>query len=138
ILHGLGQPGLHLRHLAAGSLIKLLGIYYLIPFRGLGITGATLGLTLGYAVSSFLNYRAISRKLTTRPDFLLVFARPLLATICLSWGDPRCYQLLVTNLPVFNEELLIALHLLILIFLYLVIMLVIGGFRAGDLEKIRH
>ena len=134
MLNGLGKPRLALRNLTVGSLLKLSGIYYLVPIPRLQIQGATLAITAGYILTALLNYFSLSQITGYQLQIKQIFLKPLLATGIVYRMQPYLETFIPNYLPGgFKVQTLTLLILNIL--LYLFIMVVLKAITPQDFNK---
>lgn len=138
MLNGLGKPQLALLNLSVGSLLKLIGIFYLTRLPELGIKGAAVSIGLGYVLASILNFIVIGHNIGYGLNLLQCFIKPLLASFCLFLFNQRLellFELLPFQLDFRLETVLI---LLSLILVYLLIMLLSGTITDQDIRRFKQ
>ncbi len=137
MLNGLGKATLALFNLMIGSIIKLIGVYYLTQ-QPVGIYGAALSIGLGYMLSSILNFIAIGYNIGYKLNLTQCFLKPLFSSIVLFLINPYLYEL--NNWLPFRlgQRLEVMVTLVMMVSIYLIIMLVIKGITSEDLARFKN
>jgi len=138
MLNGLGKPQQALLNLSIGSLIKLIGIFYLTQQARLGIQGAAISISLGYILSALLNFLVIGNNIGYRLDIKQCFIKPLFSSLIIYLINPYL-ELIFKYIPYhFNNKLNTLIILTLMIIIYLVIMILTKAITRADLDRFRH
>lgn len=135
IFNGMGRADKPLKNLVIGSIIKVLGVYYLTVIPELGIVGTAYAMSFSNAVSSLLNYIDLRNLTGFRIEVKGFLLRPLFASVCMI--------LVVINIGPFLEMTLDSnkistiISLLICVPVYLTVMTWIGGIKSHDVERFK-
>lgn len=138
LLNGLGKPQLALINLSIGSVIKLTGIYFLTQQPQLRIIGAVLSITMGYILSSLLNFISIGNNIGYQLNLKDAIIKPLFSSGVIFYLSHRMeliFKLIPLKLSYRLENLL---SLILLGIIYLIIMTLIGAIKPEDIERFRN
>jgi len=133
MLNGLGHPGLAVRNLAVGSVIKLILIYFLVQKADINMKGAIIGLATGYILAALLNFISIKKLTKFKYNYLQIFIKPLFASIIIYFIDPYL-NLDYLKLPYTIKVLTI---IFVSIIIYLIIMILITAIKTEDIERFK-
>ncbi|MDI3548636.1 MAG: stage sporulation protein [Halanaerobiales bacterium] len=138
MLNGLGKPQLALLNLSIGSLLKLIGIFFLTRQPELGIQGAAISISLGYMLSALLNFITIGHNIGYGLNVKQCFLKPMFSSSILLIINPYLTKIikLLPYKPGSHLETLIVLFLLIII--YLLIMVLIRAITPEDLDRFKN
>jgi stage V sporulation protein B len=135
ILQGLGQAFRPFRNLLLASFFKIIGIYYLTGLNHLNIKGTAAALVTGYFIMAMLNLSDIRQLTRLKPDWRKILLKPLIALIGMTPTilfskqyllDYTCSEPAATTGALFAG-----------IFCYIVLLLLTGGVRIHDLQRLR-
>lgn len=135
MLNGLGHPGLSVRNLAIGSLLKLGAIYFLVPTQNFGILGALLGITLGTMFSAVLNFISTGKITGFKFSSKNAFFKPLVAGTVIYLINPLFSRLYQLPLP---KKLQTPLLLLAMVSVYFLLLLTSGAISREDLQRFKR
>ena len=137
MLNGLGKPMLAVRNMLIGASIKLVIIYLLTGDPNWGITGTTIGMTIGFIISAILNYLSISRKINYTFDLKKIILKPLLSMVGVFFATPYL-KLITSYLPfsdIYRFEIIYLLSFTAI--LYLALMILFRAFTAEDIKRFK-
>lgn len=138
MLNGLGKPQLALINLSIGSIIKLIGIYYLTRQPVWGIYGAAVSITLNYVIACLLNFLIIGNLIGYRLNLNQTLLKPFLSSSILFFINPyleKQISLISTDL---NYRIQIIFLLICMILVYLGIMVAIRAITLTDISEFRN
>ena len=134
MLNGLGHPGLSVRNITIGSLLKLLAIYFLTPHPAFGIRGVLIGITAGCIISALLNFLTIGSIIGFNFNKKLIFIKPMVAGI-ITW----LFNPLFSDLKnVFPEKIYSLIVLILITVIYFLILIITGVITKKDLERFKR
>lgn len=137
MLNGLGKPVLAVRNLIIGSSIKLLLIFYLVKEPYLGIKGAVLGITTGYAISALFNFFSIGHNIGYNININHTLLKPLLGSSAIYFLNPYVNDFIDSLVSYNNFTFKTLSELLILIVIYLLIMFLTRAITPKDINRFR-
>lgn len=135
ILQGLGKAEKPLKNLLIGSVVKVVGVYYLTVIPTLGIVGAAYALSFSYAVSALLNYRDLRILTGVKLQLAEWLIKPLFASICMVLVIINICSVL--TILIGTGKVCTIISLLFGIPVYMIIMFIIGGIKSHDLERFK-
>jgi len=135
ILQGMGRADRPLKNLIVGSLIKVVGVYYLTAVPSLGIVGTAYALSFSYAVAALLNYIDLRALSGLKAEFLQWLIKPLFASGAMVLVIVNVYSALIGYWQ--WEKICIIISLLSGAPVYLIIMSLIGGIKREDVERFK-
>ncbi len=132
VLQGLGRSDLPVKHLMVGAAVKVV-LTWILSGTGLGIAGAALATDVGFAVNAFLNTRAAARLTgrsleTIRHSFI-----PAIGGIAMGIAVYVAKAGLAGRL---GNTKVTALAIGLGIFVYALLILLMGGVTASELEMV--
>lgn len=133
VLNGMGRPQLPIRSLLAGAAVKLVLTWYLTAIPSLNIAGAALATTAAFLAAFWLNNRFVEALAGRRVDWKGVGSKPLLAAVVMAVAVRGGY-LGLESLAGMKPATVAA--IMIGVTVYPLILLIIGGVTARDLEII--
>ena len=81
ILQGVNRQVLPMKNLAIGALAKIILTYILVAVPSLNIKGAAIGSVFVYGIALVLNLRDVKRYTKVKIDFMLTYAKPIIASV---------------------------------------------------------
>lgn len=134
ILQGIGKMQVPAKNALIGSIIKIPINYFLIAIPFINVLGAIISTTVCYIVASILNLNALKKATNVIPDYKSIFFKPTIASIIMGiicyFSNKFLY--ILTNSNNFSTIL----SVIISIFVYLVILSLLKGFKREDLNLI--
>jgi len=138
VLNGLGKPQLGLINLSIGSVVKLIGIYYLVQKPEFGIYGAALGITLNYVVTCLLNFYTIKNIINYKLQIKQIILKPAFSSSLLLLVNPY-FKRIIELIPFkINYRLEILLILSLMLSVYLIIMFAIKAITIDDIKRFKR
>ena len=136
MLQSVGEVKLPAASAAAGALVKIPISYFLMLVPELGATGAVLGTTACYIVSSIIDVNYLVKRRKFKMDFMGVLIKPALASVIMGCA---CYALYhgVYYLTGSNTSSVFA-AVAISLFTYFVILLALNGIESEDLRLLPY
>lgn len=92
VLQGLGRPGVPVRYLCWGALLKVVATYLLTATPALALRGAAYATVLGFVVATLGNLVAIGREAGYRFNWNRLILRPALATALMGLTARAAHQ----------------------------------------------
>lgn len=134
MLQGIGKLRVPALAALAGGVVKILVNLLLIPIPSINVVGAVISTTACYVVASSINLYMLSKSTNTRPDFMGVFVKPLVASLFMGLG---CYVFYYTIYYIIGSNTLALCFAIILgIFIYFISLFAFKGIVKEDLEMI--
>ena len=134
ILQGIGKMQVPAKNALIGSIIKIPINYFLIAIPFINVLGAIISTTVCYIVASILNLNALKKATNVIPDYKSIFFKPTIASIIMGiicyFSNKFLY--ILTNSNNFSTIL----SVIISIFVYLVTLSLLKGFKREDLNLI--
>ncbi|MEG6522080.1 stage V sporulation protein B [Desulfotomaculum sp. 1211_IL3151] len=81
ILQGMGQAMIPFKNMMVASIIKILGLYYLITLPQFGVLGAAYSMNIGYITMAFLNYLNLRKLIGYQINWSHDIVKPFLAAL---------------------------------------------------------
>ncbi|MFP4016955.1 MAG: polysaccharide biosynthesis C-terminal domain-containing protein, partial [Halanaerobiales bacterium] len=135
MLNGLGKPHLSVINLSIGSVIKLIGIFYLT--QSAGIYGAAISIGLGIALSALLNFISIGHNIGYDINIVSCFIKPFIASSLLYISIPSIQNIISILSYNLGDKVETIFTLLIMILLYLLLMILMKAITREDLARFR-
>lgn len=134
ILQGIGKMQVPAKNALIGSIIKIPINYFLIAIPFINVLGAIISTTVCYIVASILNLNALKKSTNVIPDYKSIFFKPTIASIIMGivcyFSNKFLY--ILTNSNNFSTIF----SVIISIFVYLVALSLLKGFKREDLKLI--
>ncbi|MFP4661090.1 MAG: oligosaccharide flippase family protein, partial [Halanaerobiales bacterium] len=134
MLNGLGKPHLSVINLSIGSLVKLIGIFYLTR-QPIGIYGAAVSIGLGITLSALLNFISIGHNIGYDINIIKSFIKPFTASSALFISIPFLQNMINSTFFNIGNRLETILILLILVCSYLLLMIFMKAITREDLNR---
>ena len=131
VLQGVGRVKVPVVGIFFGLLVKIPLNYYLMYIPSINILGAVISTVACFVVAATVNMLLLYRFTGILPQFVSTFAKPLIASLGMGLVCFSVYQL--ANLGASSTVATIA-ALASGFFAYMVLMVLIRGFRQADLE----
>ncbi len=131
ILQGLGKPAIPFKNMILASVVKIAGIYYLVP--SYGPSGAAVAMSVSYVIMSWLNYRDMKKLTNLHVQAAQCFLKPLLAS-CLC-GIAMWQAKLWLSAWGISQWPLLMFTLTVGALAYLLFLFCIGGIHFHDFTK---
>ena len=80
-LQALGKPLVPVGTMVLGAVVKIVANYVLIAIPGIELKGAAIGTVLCYVLIAILNLAYLARQIQFKPNLILTYGKPLLASI---------------------------------------------------------
>lgn len=138
MLNGLGKPQLPLFNLTVGSAVKLVGIFFLTSNPEMGIQGAAISISLGYALAALLNFLSIGKRIGFRLDISQCFLKPLLASGLIYLLYPYLAGLPFPAILPSGQRWQTIILLFFMIMIYLFMMIFTGAVTSADIKRFKH
>ena len=135
MLNGLGKPHLGVINMGIGSLIKLLGIFFLTD-RFPGIFGAAVSICLGVCLSALLNYIVIGNHIGYMINIKNTYLKPLISSIILYYSIGIVEK--IVNPYTLHKKFETLLILIIITAIYLLLMILFRAITKEDLKYFKH
>jgi len=132
-LQGMGKPGIPVRNLVAGIVVKLLITYYLTP-TALGIQAAALGTVAIFLISSLLNIVYLSRLIGFEFSFANSLLKPAVAAALMSVCVLAVYRGAFNQLGGNTWPTLLAVCAGMAV--YPAALVAVGGIRSDDVRRL--
>jgi stage V sporulation protein B len=132
MLQGIGKPIIPVKNLLIGSVFKLVTSYFLTGVAAINIRGAALGTVVGYMVAAVLDYAAVKREIGIRIGIMDSLIKPAAATVVMSAAAATVYAAALKAVGSNTLATLTAVSAGAA--LYGVVLVLIGGVTAGELE----
>lgn len=94
ILQGVNRQVLPMKNLAIGALAKIILTYILVAVPSLNIKGAAIGSVFVYGIALVLNLRDVKRYTKVKIDFMLTYAKPIIASVIMGICAFASYKLI--------------------------------------------
>lgn len=132
ILQGIGKMQVPAKNALIGSIIKIPINYFLIAIPAINVLGAIISTTVCYIVASILNLLELKKATNVIPDYKSILIKPTIASIVMG---VICY---IFNKILYgltqNNTLATITAVIIAIFVYLITLSLIKGFKREDLK----
>jgi stage V sporulation protein B len=135
ILQGIGRADIPFKNLVLSSLFCLGGIYYLTAMPQLGIKGSALAVGAGYVIMAVLNMFTLFQLTGFQFNFRENIFKPLVSAI----GMSLAITYLKNTMPEYGAGVGATLFVCLLIggIIYILLMLLTGGFNEEDKKKFK-
>lgn len=134
VLQGLGEVKKPAINAFWGAAAKIPINYFLIAIPSINIYGAVISTSVCYLIPSILNLKAVVKITGKSPDYLSILVKPLIASIVMAviciGAYKGLYALVGMNTVATIGAIVIAMAA------YLVVMVLIKGFKREDLEML--
>ena len=134
ILQGVGKMKAPAKNALFGSLIKIPINYILIAIPFINVVGAVISTTVCYILASMLNLRELKKVIDFSIDYKSIFIKPLFASIIMGiicyFSNKFLYMISE------NNSISTLISIIIGIFIYLIALALIKGFKREDLKLI--
>lgn len=134
VLQGIGKVKVPAWNALIGSICKIPVNYVLIAIPSINIVGAVISTTVCYMVASGLNFRALVKATSVKPDYIGMLVKPSIASLVMAFGCIYGYKYLYMLSHSNTVSTFIAIILAII--LYAVTMIAIKGFKREELRLI--
>ncbi len=132
-LQGTGRTYLPVKNLIIGISLKGILNYILVGMPQLGIKGAGIATIVGFSVAFLLNYRDVKKhtgfRLAWYKSIIVPFIGVVIMGMMVSW-------LYVESVLVLGNSISVLLSILVGVLSYGLVLLLLGGVKASDLEMI--
>ena len=132
VLQGIGKVNIPARNALIGAIFKIPVNYFLIAVEGINVIGAIIGTTVCYIICSLLNFRALVKATNVKPDYVGMLVKPAISAMFMALASIYSYKLFYMLMPSNTASTLLAIMVALLV--YLVVMVLIGGFKEEDLK----
>lgn len=131
VLQGTGKTYLPVKNLLIGIFIKGILNYYLVSIPDLGIKGAGIATIIGFSIAFLLNYYDLKRYTAFKLAWYKSIVVPLIGAVIMGTVVVRLYNIIALIL---GNSAAVILTIIIGGLCYGLVILVLGGVRAYDLE----
>lgn len=131
VLQGLGRTDLPVRHLIMGAVVKTVVTYFLTGLPQYGVIGAAIGSVAGFLVAASLNIASVTSLVGSGFNLPGMIVRPAVAAAGMGVAVRGFYWLTAERL---GNDLATVAAIAAGVTVYLIIMLIIRGFRERDFE----
>ncbi|MCD7945202.1 MAG: polysaccharide biosynthesis protein [Clostridiales bacterium] len=114
-----------------GGVIMVLFDYFVVAIPEINIFGSPIGSSIGYGITCLLDLIVLSRVVPHCPNFLGLFAKPLIASVVMGAGAWACYGLLYRLTSSNTISLLMA--ILVAVVIYVALLLLLKTITKDDL-----
>ena len=94
ILQSYGRVNVPIVTMLIGGVVKIVLNYNLVAIPSVNIHGAPIGTLVCFALTAALNLVIVARTTEDRPNYLALFAKPLLASVLMALGAKLVYRVL--------------------------------------------
>ena len=141
ILQGLGYVIEPVKYMLVGAALKFILSWILTADPRLHIGGAALSTVISFLLASFLNINKVSAVTGWRLNFKELVLKPLAASVVMSVAAYSCYNFGLGFWPAtlpsrLVQALSLTAAILLGLFVFLIILFLLGGFHARDLQAI--
>ena len=138
ILQSYGRVNVPIITMLIGGVVKIVLNYNFVAVESINIHGAPIGTLVCFALTAFLNLVIVSRTMEEKPNYLALFAKPLLASFLMAISAKLAYRMLfnVIVLPGARLSLLVCVCGAIgfAVVVYAVLVLALHIITKDDLE----
>lgn len=123
-LQGIGHPGIPVRNLAVGAIVKVIMTYILVGIPTINIRGAAIANIAAYTIAAVLNYKSLKKHTRTRLNFRNIWIMPLIASAVMGIATAILYKwlMIITS----NNSLSTGISVIFAVAVYFVVSFKIG------------
>ncbi len=135
-LQGVGKPGIPVRNLAIGALVKLVVTYVCVGIPTINVKGAPIGTIAAYVIAMLLDLAAVRRYTGTKFDMKTTYIIPCLASLLMGAAAFASYKVLFTLTDHNSISTLLAIALAVAV--YGLLILLFKGISRDEILRLPH